>query len=594
MRVITPVAKVLLFLVFAVSVSGGYAQVLTVEVPLSRQLGNADLVIEGKVVDKKAFWDEAGANIYTLHTIEVYKVFKGDSNNTILVITPGGTVGLESEAVFPSLHLNSNDIGLFILKESDLGIAPELALPKYTSYSDIQGYFQYDFLENRASNPYRQVNGIVSTFYNLITGFTGRAYTEVSYFDVAEKVEQNVGGLPENLLAITSFSPSTASAGTKTILTISGSGFGTSKGVIKFKDPDSGGSTTYAALSTQILNWSNSQIKVEIPTNAGTGKFIIETASGLILDSTGVLTIEYAESTIISDAVTAGINIAYPNQHVSKDIGGGYVFTLNDDFVANMQALGAFTRALNSWVCETGMNWSIGGNTSTDVTAADGINLVRFDNGNELPDGVLGRCTTRSSGCYINDGTSVKWYVKELDMRFDDTASFNYDLDPPAFLDFDFESIALHELGHGHLLGHVIDTDEVMNYSISNGEMNRDLSLFDVSGGTDIHSRSITIQVCDELIMTNATCNTAAVEQQLTESVHIYPNPSGGVIYIENPDGILLMKANVYDVGGRLMIQVPIAENTLTELNLGNLSKGVYILELLTANSSMVRKVVLH
>ncbi|MEZ4935058.1 MAG: hypothetical protein R2788_23365 [Saprospiraceae bacterium] len=61
---------------------------------------------------------------------------------------------------------------------------------------------------------------------------------------------------------------------------------------------------------------------------------------------------------------------------------------------------------MENWCNETNINISIGTNTSVDVAASDGTNVVRFDN-NELPSGILGQTTSYYSGCLLCPMTSI-------------------------------------------------------------------------------------------------------------------------------------------------------------------------------------------
>ena len=51
------------------------AQELMVEVPFSTQVQSSSQIIEGKVISKTSFWDDNHHNIYTINTIEIYKIF---------------------------------------------------------------------------------------------------------------------------------------------------------------------------------------------------------------------------------------------------------------------------------------------------------------------------------------------------------------------------------------------------------------------------------------------------------------------------------------------------------------------------------------
>ena len=112
---------------------------------------------------------------------------------------------------------------------------------------------------------------------------------------------------------------------------------------------------------------------------------------------------------------------------------------------------------------------------STELNASNPPNLILFTNDvNTLPSGVLGRTNSWFISC---DG--VNWLLDGFDIIFRQTGTgginWNFSEDDPCSGCYDFESVALHELGHAHLLGHVINSDQVMHYSIVNGRKKRDL-----------------------------------------------------------------------------------------------------------------------
>ena len=107
-----PILFILLFCFFTSSKTT--AQVSIKETSLKNQIDNSSLVVEGKVISKKAFWGDDGL-IYTANTVEIYKVFKGELVETIEVITVGGTVGSRALISSTSLKLRENDTGIFML-----------------------------------------------------------------------------------------------------------------------------------------------------------------------------------------------------------------------------------------------------------------------------------------------------------------------------------------------------------------------------------------------------------------------------------------------------------------------------------------------
>ena len=563
------------------------AQELTFEVPLDAQVQASSQIIEGKVISKKSFWDANRENIYTVNVIDVYKVFKGQPLSTIEIVTPGGVVGLEAQTVTPSLQLNRRDVGIFLLTANTVAITTQH--PAFETYSDTQGFYKYNVFNNTVVNPYRVQQGITD-FYTTMTGLTNTGYTNIKDFSIDASANRGT-------LSIASISPTTATAGTSTELTINGTGFGATAQNIGFTNADDGGATFTLALQTQILSWSDTQIVVQIPSRAGTGQVaIINSAGNSVLGtSPQTLTIEYAQLNVTSDAISMGTFVAYQTQHYNDDANGGYTWQMFTDFDANASANAAFIRALDTWRCTTDIYWTVGAVTPTNVVANDGVNIVRFDIGTELPNGVLGRCTSRFSGCFASGGTDLDWVITELDIAFDDGTNWEYGPSAPAFTEFDFESVAVHELGHGHQLAHVIDSNVVMHFSLSNGESQRSLSAGDISGAGDVHTRSTSVMVCGDPLMLDFDCSVLSVSsEELSAAISIYPNPSNGLVYINNSGFMTLDNARIYDVNGRLILRKELADTPLNQIDLTTISKGVYFLMVSSDGASITEKIVIE
>ena len=600
-----------------------FAQKVLKEIPLEQQINKSSLVVEGKVVAKKSFWDDKHHNIYTSNTVEVYKVFKGEQTKTIEVITLGGTVGDKALIVSPSLKLRKGDVGIFTLYDNNIPSELEAKTPnkKYRTYSSLQGFYRYNLYENIAVNPFGKKSGISNSFYNEIMNYTKSNFVEMSEFktDNYSKSNQSKVFLPP---ASITFTPTTATAGTKTVLTISGSGFGSTQGKVGFSNADDGGATFIDALDTQVLTWSDTSITVEIPSEAGTGTIRVTHDDTTFGVSAATLTITYAELNVTFDPddetgqMPPGPNgplgfYAYQTRHINENASGGYTWEMQTDFFNDTEFPGAkadFETALDKWRCETKVNWTISGSaTTTDVAASDGVNVVKFDNNavpaDDLPDGVLGRCSSWYSACgAFGTASSWSWHVAELDIVFDDETNWHFGAGLPAFTEYDFESVALHELGHGHQLGHVIDPtsdgdnmDDVMHYAISNSEQQRVLTTDNISGANDVHSRSTTVVACGLPVMTDSTiCNLSVEEDELSNAISLYPNPAKDQFYINKASYINLQKAVIYDVSGRLISEHDIsnASNTKT-IKMPSASKGVYFVSIHSDVASITRKMVL-
>jgi PKD repeat protein len=490
--------KLIIVLLCTCFTLSGFAQMY--EVPLSFRTSNSVAIIEGEVISQFSFWDDNGHNIYTANKVEVFKLLKGTSSHQYIeVITEGGTVGMDMQTVEPSLQFRIGDVGVFFLRPNAVPMSNVMFQTGYQArpYTGPQGFIQYDPINGKASDPFQQYTDPETEVLAYIRTATNQKPTKLVKYDFSDEADASVakGGT-----SISNFNPTTVTAGTETLLTINGSGFGASTGTVLFSNADDGGATFDAGLATEIISWNDAEIVVEVNQDAGTGPIqVIGTGTAT---SGSSLTVSYAELNAQFDP-GSGME-SYLTRHIDRNANGGYVWQMHTDFDASA-ANASFIRAMETWSCNSGIYWEVGATTTTDVIANDNINVVRFDNGSEMPTGTLGVCTSRWSGC---GGATIEWYVEELDIVFDDGTNWNFTTSAPAFSQYDFESVAVHELGHGHQLGHVIDGSDVMHFSVSNGTFNHTPNF---AGGNHVHSRSAGGSVCSQVAMSTFSCGTAPV-----------------------------------------------------------------------------------
>ncbi|OEK09319.1 hypothetical protein A8C32_11385 [Flavivirga aquatica] len=588
------------------------------EISLKAQIKSSSLVIEGEVIAKKSVWDNSHKNIYTINTVRVSKVFKGDLLKTVDIVTLGGTVGETALIVSPSLNLSVRDIGVFMLENDNLVLnkTGKSSSEKFKPYGSLQGFYKYNLYDDLVVNPFNKKQGISSSFYAEIMDYTKSNYTEMSSFNVNQFSKSNLSKslmLPPE--AIT-FSPTTSTGGTKSVLTINGTGFGATKGRVGFSNADDGGATFVFALDTQVLTWSNTRITVEIPSSAGTGNILVENADTTTGQSTSDLTITYSESNAEFDPDGNGpLGLyAYPIRHINSNGSGGYTFQMQTGFFNNSEFQGAkaaFEKVLDQWRCETKVNWIVAGSaTGIDIAAADDVSVVKFDNNNvpsdNLPAGVLGQTFSRVSGCGIS-GMPATWnaHVTEIDIVFDSAIDWFFGTGLPDFVQYDFESVALHELGHAHQLSHVIDdssqadnSNDVMHYAISNGEQQRVLNSNNITAASNVHGRSITVNACSQGLMIDYVANctlstTSDNEGELASDVSIFPNPTKGNFSIKKGALISLEKAAIYDISGRLISEHDISDaSNIKTINLFGVSKGVYFVNIHSEGTFITKKLI--
>jgi len=463
---------------------------LLAPVALAQRSQQAALVVEARVASQQVA--SLGGHIVTRNTLEVYKVFRGRLPGAPLqVLTQGGTLGLQREEVSGALALAVGQQGIFFL-EADPSQSGELR-----AYAGPQGFIAYDLASLTASEPFGRYASIAGGLYDAVAAGTGGAYRVVApnaRLQVATEQLLRRGAAKE--LAVTAptisdFSPQTVTAGTSSgttpstegVLTIRGAGFGATQnsGYVQFRNADNGGATYTRPVATDYLSWSDTQIQVRVPSYsqtgnpAGTGAFQVADNSGALATSPSALTVVYALSNVIDNGLTYRVHL------ISPDGSGGYVLQYASSFPAEARA--PFERALRAWRAQAGVNRTISATPApADATQADSVNVLRFDA--NLPAGVLGVATSYYLGCAASNGPH-NWQAVETDYTYapvpaaatNTSAAYtwNFATTAPTRQQYDFESVALHELGHGTQLTHIISATGVMNFAIANGDTRRSL-----------------------------------------------------------------------------------------------------------------------
>ena len=496
------------------------SQCSVVELSLDNRKNNSDLIVEGKVISKKSFWNTERKMIYTSNTIEVYKVFKGNLINTnIEVLSMGGIVGMDKIVVEPSLELEIGEIGILMcesVKRYRALPSKKSVIPTFEVYGAMQGFIKYDVSTKKAYDSFNSYE-INPKLYESILGAGMQQWIEMKAFNINELTQVSIekAAISPEVQSITGFSPSVITSGTKSVLTITGSGFGSTRGTgtVGFKNADNGGTSYIIPQETQYVSWSDNQIVVEVPTKAGTGNVIVTPQGASTFTSVSTLTVSYAHLNVTYSI--GSVPYVFGTQHVSDNGSGGYTWRMSTGFDSDAAAKASFMRAFDTWRCNTGVNWIIGATTTTNVAEDDGQNVICFDNTSPLSAGVLGTCYSYFSGCFTG-ATTMTWYIKELDIIFDEGSNitprtWEYGTALPTTSEYDFETVAVHELGHGHQLGHVISPGAIMHYAISNGSSNRSLSANDLAGGNYVQNKSTTQAVCSQGLMTNHNCGSVPV-----------------------------------------------------------------------------------
>lgn len=515
------ISKVVSIALLVLSLISSRASAMTYPVSLQQRITFSDIIAEGKVIAQSTFKNSNG-QIETRHSLLIYKCFKGAGLDTMVFITSGGIFQGEMLQVCPSLYVELGEQAIFLLRNTPEGIRAVAA-------NQSMIHIQYE--KSIAYDRYHHQQYELTNLYDIIEQNTGHKFQElISVKDIKSQAKKNstitkthpvtIKALPN----ITNISPTTITAGTTSLLTITGTGFGTSPGIIEFKSANDGGATYITAPVASITSWTDTKVEVIVPTASGTGSVRL-TTGGMSSIAPQLLTVTYN----IINNLTPQIGMS---DLLNKNGLGGYTFLYNTNFVSNLPALEAFRSAMEKWRCATNVNFSedfMSGSCSklntTTISCAikDGVNVVSFDNNCSLPLGVLGRASYYSSAC--GTGVDFRWYIDEIDILFDVTPpgfawNFGPSLSTPG--EIDFESVVLHEMGHAHQLGHVINPGKVMHYNLTPGVNQRNLDpSIDIAGGLYVLTKTAVPNSCgdpDMVPINNAKCNVRCLNRPYFEA----------------------------------------------------------------------------
>jgi hypothetical protein len=264
--------------------------------------------------------------------------------------------------------------------------------------------------------------------------------------------------------AITSVSPSSASAGTNSSVTITGSGFGTAAGSVYFfycsGEPSIAGS---------VVSWTNTSIVVRVPVGTVDG-YAASASSGwlYVRNSAG------ADSSNYPFAVTFSYGGA--KWSGSNPVVQYYVNPNSADASGSLNAVKA---AASAWSSVSGSSFSFNyagstGSTGYGYNSRNEIMWTRLDSSN-----IIARTI------YWYSGTNIV----EADVEFN--TYFSWSSSGTAVSGkMDVQSIALHEMGHwlnlrdlyGNLSGYPTDTSKTMYGFGSTGSPKTALSSEDQQG----------------------------------------------------------------------------------------------------------------
>jgi hypothetical protein len=570
-----------IFLIINFVSGNSSAQCGLYKISLAQKVSESNFILEGVVVKQQAFKSVQKNKIFTRNTIKVLSVYKGNLPQSIDIITAGGKLNNELEIASSLLSLGVSQTGMFFLNKESVE-TENSTNDVYNVYASAQGFYNYNLSEQLISDVFEEFSK--TDFYDVLEGEYNLKVSKVF-----GPVNWSNSSLFNRLTVINNFSPTLVNAGIGNQITINGFGFGSVRGssTVLFKNANNGGATEIAAEASQYVSWSNSKIVVFVPHNAGTGKIAVKVNNDRA-QSSASLQIKFA---IIN---TGSSDLVHAPRHVARNANKGYVWNMNENFESDSIAKANFLISFKQWRCKTYINWSIGDNTSINSSVRDTLSVISFDENNELPLGVLGLCYGYYSGCSNDD-----WYIEEQDLLFRKSNLWHFGDGVIPSNKVDFQSVALHELGHAHQLAHVIDISDLMHYSINNGVQKRSIESSNMEAAQWIMSKSQESDICNKKKMQLLDVELCNDENFGFFNTVIYPNPFNELL---NIDFYLSSnnKLNVfmYDVTGKLITSYK-NENALKgffplvfDVPNHMISAGVYILKIEIGEEKIVKKLI--
>ena len=107
-----------------------------------------------------------------------------------------------------------------------------------------------------------------------------------------------------------------------------------------------------------------------------------------------------------------------------------------------------------------------------------------------------------------------------------------------------------------------------------------------------ISAYSIDKTLTNTIVSSSSSSFTLPVESFVNESIRIYPNPVTDNIVIRLMEDIPNLKYQITDLNGRVLIQKTAINSTILNINVKNLTPGLYFLKLINDNKTLQSKII--
>lgn len=450
-------ARVLVLFLSIMEISEN-AAALMLKLSLEELASGADSIIVGQVVHRKSHWNRNQTDIFTQVVISIDERLKGNVNSgRIFVSVPGGKVGDTTVEVtdVPDFSLGEKVV-IFIrpltdkqVAEDGLGNAGDDA-----AWFQIHGGFQGRFLVQDGKVGNLPLLKFKERIAKALAG-------EIQSFPEFENMLNSESA--SSFQTITGITPSSASAGTDSLITISGSNLGALQGTPFFYYKNN----EYYGCQSCVSSWSDLNVVLNVPVFKASNGYSASAGSGPVY-----LTTPGGDK---SNSFPFTVTFSYGG---SKWAGASPVVEFKVNPNGDDAILKAVQGAADTWnaVPNKSFSFKYAGATAAIKTATNKINEIVWA---DLQYGVIGQTSFRSTGgviteCDIAFNTKFKW---STDNATPDNA-------------MDVHTVALHEMGHwlnlrdlyGNVSGYPTDIDKVMYGFGGYGIQRKNLTLYDSMG----------------------------------------------------------------------------------------------------------------
>jgi hypothetical protein len=380
---------------------------------------------------------------------------------------------------------------------------------------------------------------------------------------------------------ITGISPKQIIGGKGEILTISGNGFGNSRGssfVSFFREGN-----TYTDATTgngfNYISWTNTQIKLEMPV-AFSNKIKVNIAGT-----------DYLSVDTLKVKANLGYRQANPLLYdllTDNNKKGGVTWLVHPVYWNNPEIKQAIADVVQEFRCKTGVNYIIEPLTQwTPLNLGQGKHIIAPDSSL----GVVGYNDRLWASCIV--GAETFYHNQTQLLRFNTQQTWYYGKGQPPAGAAKFRYVMFHEMGHSLGLGHVNEAGESMYPTVtllpSDNWCKRD-SITAAEQNAIKHyislSQNFAFRGCGITPMkVNGDCKDVyglnlGAEALATEGIWLFPNPASNHIQL-NISASATAEMSMWDIQGRPVMKRHVQGTTQIDLP-QHLRNGVYIVSINT------------